>query len=267
MSQTAAPMPALFIGHGSPMNALERNAYTEAWRKLGESLPRPKAVLCVSAHWLTRGLAVTAMPQPRTIHDFGGFPRELFAVQYPAPGAPALAARVAELLAPLPVTQDQTWGLDHGAWSVLVHLFPDAGVPVLQLSLDASQPEAFHYALGRKLAALREEGVLILGSGNVVHNLRTLHWQGGAAYGWAAQFNDWARERIRAGEHQALMDWRRQGEAGSLSVPTTEHYWPLLPVLGAQRPGEAVEIVVDGIEMGSISMLAVRVGAPAPPQA
>lgn len=267
MPQTTALMPALFIGHGSPMNALERNAYTEAWRALGASLPQPKAVLCVSAHWLTRGLAVTAMPQPRTIHDFGGFPRELFAVQYPAPGAPALAARVAELLAPLPVAQDQSWGLDHGAWSVLVHLFPDAEVPVLQLSLDASQPEAFHYALGQKLATLREEGVLILGSGNVVHNLRTLQWHGGAAYGWAAQFNDWARARILAGEHQALIDWRSQGEAGRLSVPTTEHYWPLLPVLGAQRPGETAEIVADGIEMGSISMLAVRVGAPAAPQA
>lgn len=252
--------PALFIGHGSPMNALERNRYTEAWRALGTSLPRkPKAVLCISAHWLTRVLAVTAMPQPRTIHDFGGFPEPLFAVQYPAPGDAALAARVGALLAPLPVAQDLAWGLDHGAWSVLVHLFPKADVPVLQLSLDASQPEAFHLALGAKLSALRDEGVLVLGSGNVVHNLRRLDGSGGA-YDWATRFNDWARARILAGDHAALCEWRSQGQDAAWSIPSAEHYWPLLPVLGTRQAGEAVSIPVDGIELGSISMMAVRVG-------
>ena len=252
-------MPALFIGHGSPMNALERNRYTEAWRALGAALPKPKAVLCISAHWLTRGLAVTAMPMPRTIHDFGGFPRELSALQYPAPGDAALAARVAELLAPTPVAQDQSWGLDHGAWSVLVHLFPQADVPVVQLSLDANQPASFHYALGQRLGTLRDEGVLILGSGNVVHNLGRIDWNGGA-YDWATRFNDWARARIERGEHAALIAWQAQGEDARLAIPTPEHYWPLLPVLGAQRADEPAQLLVDGIEMGSISMLALRVG-------
>lgn len=253
-------MPAVFIGHGSPMNALERNRYTESWRAMAATLPqKPKAVLCISAHWLTRGLAVTAMPQPRTIHDFAGFPRELSALQYPAPGDAALAARLAGLLAPTPVAQDQAWGLDHGAWSVLVHLFPQADVPVVQLSLDASQPESFHYALGQRLSALRDEGVLILGSGNVVHNLGLINWRGGA-HDWATRFNDWARACIEAGEHPALIDWQRQGEDGRLSVPTPEHYWPLLPVLGAQRADEAAQVGVDGVELGSISMLTVQVG-------
>ena len=253
-------MPALFIGHGSPMNALESNRHTEAWRALGASLPeKPRAVLCVSAHWLTEGLAVTAMPWPRTIHDFGGFPRALFEMQYPAPGDPALAARIAEALAPLPVELDQSWGLDHGAWSVLVHLFPQADVPVLQLSLDAGQPESFHLGLGQRLGALRDEGVLILGTGNVVHNLRTLDWSGGA-YDWAVRFNDWARGRILAGDHAALCDWRAHGADAARAIPTAEHYWPLLPVLGARRADEKVQVVTDGIELGSISMLALRVG-------
>ncbi|MDP3859350.1 MAG: 4,5-DOPA dioxygenase extradiol [Stagnimonas sp.] len=252
-------MPAVFIGHGSPMNALERNRYTEAWRALGAALPKPQAVLCISAHWLTRGLAVTAMAGPRTIHDFGGFPRELSALQYPAPGDAVLAARVAELLAPTRVAQDLSWGLDHGAWSVLVHLFPQADVPVVQLSLDANQPAGFHYALGQRLSALRDEGVLILGSGNVVHNLGRIDWSGGA-YDWATRFNDWARARIERDEHAALLAWQAQGEDARLAVPTPEHYWPLLPVLGAQRAGESAQLLSDGVEMGSIGMLALRVG-------
>jgi len=253
-------MPALFIGHGSPMNALERNRYTEAWRALGASLPRPSAVLCISAHWLTRGLAVTAMPVPRTIHDFGGFPQALFDVQYLAPGDELMAQRVCEMLRPLPVALDTEWGLDHGAWSVLVHLFPKADVPVLQLSLDATQPASFHYAIGQQLAALRDEGVLIVGSGNVVHNLRRLNMRSGAAYDWATRFESFARRAITARDHVALIDWSALGADAALSVPTPEHYWPLLPVLGAQAADETAEIVVDGIELGSISMLAVRVG-------
>ena len=253
-------MPALFIGHGSPMNALERNRYTEAWRALGAALPKPKAVLCISAHWLTRGLAVTAMPTPRTIHDFGGFPQALFDVQYPAPGAAALAQRVCEVLKPLPVALDMEWGLDHGAWSVLVHLFPQADVPVLQLSLDATQPEAFHYAIGQQLAVLRDEGVLIVGSGNVVHNLRRLNMQSGAAYDWATRFEAFAKRAITARDHPALIDWQAQGAEAALSIPTPEHYWPLLPVLGAQAADERAEIVMEGIELGSISMMTVQVG-------
>ena len=241
------------------MNALERNRYTEAWRALGASLPKPKAVLCISAHWLTRGLAVTAMPRPRTIHDFGGFPQPLFDVQYPAAGDAAVAQRICEVLAPLPVALDTEWGLDHGAWSVLVHLFPDADVPVLQLSLDATQPEAFHYAIGQQLAVLRDEGVLILGSGNVVHNLRRLNLQG-TAYDWATRFEGFARRAITARDHAALIDWKAQGADAALAIPTPEHYWPLLPVLGAQAADERAQIVVDGIELGAISMLTVRVG-------
>ena len=253
-------MPALFIGHGSPMNALERNRYSECWRALGVALPKPKAVLCISAHWLTRGLAVTAMPRPRTIHDFGGFPQALFDVQYPAPGDAALAQRVCEVLSPLPVVLDAEWGLDHGAWSVLVHLFPEVDVPVLQLSLDAGQPEAFHYAIGQKLAVLRDEGVLILGSGNVVHNLRRLNMQNGAAYDWATRFGAFARSAIESRDHAALINWPAQGPDAAQSNPTPEHYWPLLPILGAQGADEAARVVVDGIELGSISMLSVQVG-------
>ncbi len=253
-------MPALFIGHGSPMNALERNRYTEAWRLLGASIPKPRAVLCISAHWLTRGLAVTVMPRPRTIHDFGGFPQALFDVQYPAPGSATLAARVCELLTPLPVALDTEWGLDHGAWSVLVHLFPRADVPVVQLSLDATQPEAFHYAVGQKLAALRDEGVLILGSGNVVHNLRRLNMQTGIAHDWAQRFEAFAKHAITVRDYAALMKWQAQGADAALSTPTPEHYWPLLPVLGTQGTDESAEIVIDGIELGAISMMTVQIG-------
>ncbi len=253
-------IPALFIGHGSPMNALETNPITLGWRALGVVLPKPVAVLCISAHWLTRGLAVTAMPNPRTIHDFGGFPQVLFDVQYRAPGSPALATRVRELLTPLPVAMDAEWGLDHGAWSVLVHLLPDADVPVVQFSLDATQPASFHYAIGQKLAVLRDEGVLILGSGNVVHNLRRLQWQGAAAYDWALRFEGFVRHAIETRDHAALIDWKSQGADAALAVPTPEHYWPLLPVLGAQMPDEQAAILLDGIEMASISLLSLKVG-------
>ena len=253
-------IPALFIGHGSPMNALERNRYTEAWRALGAALPKPKAVLCISAHWLTRGLSVTAMPRPRTIHDFGGFPQALFDVQYPAAGDARVAQRVCEVLQPLPVVLDTEWGLDHGAWSVLVHLFPAADVPVLQLSLDATQPESFHYAIGQRLAVLRDEGVLIVGSGNVVHNLRRLDMRPDAAHDWATRFQAFARRAITARDHAALIDWQAHGADAALSIPTPEHYWPLLPVLGAQGADEPAQIVIDGIALGAISMMTVRVG-------
>ena len=254
-------MPAVFFGHGSPMNALEQNRYTDAWGQIGASIPKPKAILCVSAHWYIRGTAVTAMPQPRTIHDFGGFPRELFALRYAASGSPELAARVRDLLAPVPVQLDQTWGLDHGTWSVLVHVFPDADVPVVQLSIDASKPAHWHYELATRLAPLRNEGVLIVGSGNVVHNLDTIRWGDDVpAFDWAARLNEKVRGHLRAREHQALIEFESFGADGRLSIPTPEHYLPLLYVLAQQQPGEAISLPLDGIELGSISMLTAVVG-------
>jgi 4,5-DOPA dioxygenase extradiol len=261
MAIAAARMPAVFFGHGSPMNALEQNRYTEAWRRIGASVPKPEAILCVSAHWMTRGTAVTAMDKPRTIHDFGGFPQELFEVQYPAPGSPSLAARVRERLAPINVQQDQSWGLDHGTWSVLAHVYPDANVPIVQLSLDAGLSPRSHYELGARLAPLRDEGVLIVGSGNVVHNLGRIQWAEDARpYDWAARFNEKVRAHLMAREHQALIDYASLGDDARLSVPTPEHYLPLLYILAQQGQNETLSPPVDGIEHGSIGMLTVAVG-------
>lgn len=254
---------AVFIGHGSPMNALEDNPHTRAWRQLGESMPRPRAILAVSAHWYTRGTGVTAMTQPKTIHDFYGFPPALFEQRYPAPGDPALAQRVQELLRPVAVTADQEWGLDHGTWSVLAHVYPQADIPVVQLSIDATQPPEYHYELGRRLAPLREEGVLIFGSGNVVHNLRQAKWQpGSSAYPWAADFAGELRTALAGGDHQPAIHYQRFGEAAMLSVPTPEHYLPLLYVLGAGSPQDVISFPTDGIEMAAISMLTVLMESP-----
>ena len=240
------------------MNALEDNPHTRAWRQLGETMPRPRAILAVSAHWYTRGTGVTAMAQPRTIHDFYGFPPALFAQRYPAPGDPALAQQIQELLHPVAVSADQEWGLDHGTWSVLAHVYPQADIPVVQLSIDATQPPEHHYQLGRRLAPLRDAGVLIFGSGNVVHNLRRLNWEPAAsAYPWAAAFDSRLRGALAEGDHRAAIHYERFGEAAALSVPTPEHYLPLLYVLGAGCTGDAVSFPTDGIEMGSISMLTV----------
>lgn len=264
MSTATHPrMPIIFFGHGSPMNTLARNQYTEAWRGLGATVPEPKAILAISAHWVTRGTAVTAMARPRTIHDFGGFPQALFDVQYPAPGDPALAARVRELLAPMPVQLDQSWGLDHGTWSVLAHAFPDANIPVVQLSMDGTQPAGFHYELGRQLAPLRGEGVLIVGSGNVVHNLMLMQrGEGAAAYDWARRFNEQVRAALASGKHQALIEFERMGEDARLSVPTPEHYLPLLYIAGLQAEGETMAFAVDGYEAGSLGMLSAVAGMP-----
>ena len=264
MTTNAARMPAVFFGHGSPMNTLEQNRYTEAWRQLGKNLPRPKAILAVSAHWYIRGTTVTAMPLPRTIHDFGGFPRELYEVQYPAPGDPALAERVRALLAPTAVAVDlDSWGLDHGTWSVLAHVYPQANVPVVQLSVDGTQPPSYHYELARRLAPLRDEGVLIVGSGNVVHNLGRIQWSEDAPpYDWAARFNTWARERLLAHDHAALIDYASLGSDARLSVPTPDHYLPLLYVIAQQAEDETVSLPVDGIDLGAIGMLTVAVGLP-----
>lgn len=255
-------MPAVFFGHGSPMNALERNRYTEAWRRIGASLPKPNAILCISAHWFTRGTAVTAMGEPKTIHDFYGFPRALFEVQYPAPGDPQLASRVRKLLAPMEVGMDQAWGLDHGTWSVLKHVYPKADIPVVQLSIDGTQPTDFHYQLGKRLAPLRGEGVLIAGSGNVVHNLPLMNRVGGAAFDWAVRFNDTVRQALASRDHRSLIDIQKMGEDARLSVPTPEHYLPLLYIAALQREHEELSFAVDGIEVGSIGMLTAAVGMP-----
>jgi 4,5-DOPA dioxygenase extradiol len=257
-------MPVIFFGHGSPMNTLARNQYTEAWRELGAGAPAPKAILAISAHWLTRGTAVTAMARPQTIHDFGGFPQALFDVRYPAPGDPALAARVRDLLAPVTVQQDQAWGIDHGTWSVLAHAYPDADVPVVQLSMDGTKPARFHYELGRQLAPLRDEGVLIIGSGNVVHNLMLMQrGESVPAYGWAQRFNEMVRAALLARDHTALIEFERMGEDARLSVPTPEHYLPLLYIAALQAEGEAMRFAVDGYEAGSLGMLSAVAGMPA----
>ena len=261
MNNTTTRMPAVLIGHGSPMNTLEDNRYTQAWRALDEALPRPKAILCVSAHWVTRGTAVTAMPTPKTIHDFGGFPKPLFDFQYPAPGSPELAARVQALLAPTQVSADtQQWGLDHGTWSVLAHLYPKADIPVVQLSMDGALSAQQHYALAQGLAPLRDEGVLILGSGNVVHNLGRIQWGAGASgQAWGERFNEVVKAKIAAHDHAALMDYSQFGDDAHLSIPTPEHYWPLLYVLAQQQAGDAAQIITDGMELGSVSMLSLQV--------
>jgi 4,5-DOPA dioxygenase extradiol len=253
-------MPAVFFGHGNPMNALEPNGFTQAWQQIGNSTPRPSAILAVSAHWTIDGTAVTAMESPRTIHDFGGFPRALFEFQYPAPGSPALARRVRDLLAPLEVRLDQDWGLDHGVWSVLAHAFPRADVSVVQLSIDATQPAAFHYQLGKALAPLRDEGVLIIGSGNVVHNLATIKWgEDVPAYDWAVRFNARVRDCLERRDHAPLINYENLGADARLAVPTPEHYLPLLYVIAQQGERESITFACDGIQNASISMLTVVV--------
>ena len=257
------PMPAIFFGHGNPMNAVLRNPYTERWSAIGAILPRPKAILSISAHWYVEEAAVTVSTSPRTIHDFGGFPRELYQVQYPAPGDPDLASRVKKLLAPLPVRLDDRWGLDHGTWAVLCHVYPQADIPVVQLSIDETQPPMFHYEIGQRLAPLREEGVLIVGSGNVVHNLHAYAWGRHAQepYDWTVSFENRIRELLLAGQHKPLINYEdKLGREAVLAVPTPDHYLPLLYVMGARTPSEPVTFPVEGVDGGSISMLAVQLG-------
>lgn len=262
MTPSAPTMPALFVGHGNPMNAIEETVYAAAWRTAAATLPRPEAILCISAHWETEGTFVTAMAQPKTIHDFYGFPGELYQVQYPAPGSPQLARRVCELVTSTAVRMDAgySWGLDHGAWSVLRRMYPEADIPVVQLSLDRSQHPRFHYDLGAELSRLRSEGVLILGSGNIVHNLRLLQWGAAEPYPWAAEFDRQATELIQAGEHDRLVAYPALGEAARLAIPTSEHYLPLLYVLALQQPGEPASFFAEGLTLGSISMRSLRIG-------
>lgn len=256
-------MPAIFFGHGNPMNALYSNSYTQSWARIGREIPKPKAILCVSAHWYIPGIAVTAMSVPRTIHDFGGFPAELFTVEYPAPGSPELAQRVQELLAPNAVAGDTHWGLDHGTWAVLCHVFPEADVPIVQLSIDKTQPSAFHYELAKRLSPLREEDVLVIGSGNIVHNLHTYSWGKHIVepFDWALRFEAMARQLILSDNHTPLIAYEALGGRDALlSVPTPEHYLPLLYVLALQSEGEQVTFPVEGFDGGSISMLSVQIG-------
>ncbi len=258
----AKPMPAIFFGHGNPMNALLNNDYTKGWAAIGAEIPRPKAVLCLSAHWYLPTTLVTAMPSPRTIHDFGGFPLELYEIKYPAPGDPDLADRVQALLAPISVGRDERWGLDHGTWSVLRHVFPEADVPVVQLSIDKTRPPAWHYEIGKQLGPLRDEGILIIGSGNLVHNLHAYAWGQHSVepFDWAVRFEKQARELLFAGEDGPLIEYEQLGRDAILSAPTPDHYLPLLYVIALRRKGEPIGFPVEGFDGGSISMLTVQIG-------
>ncbi len=257
---TASRQPVLFLGHGNPMNALADNEFTHALERLVADLPRPEAVLVVSAHWLTRGTRVLAAATPRTIHDFGGFPPELYAVQYPAPGAPAVAARVARLLGGA-VVPDQTWGLDHAAWVLLRHMWPHADVPALELSLDITAPPAVHWDLGRRLGPLREEGILVVGSGNIVHSFAGVSWEPGAVpHPWAAEFDEWVADAVLRRDSDALIHFETAGRAARLSVPTSDHYLPLLYPAAMAAPDDAIAFPYQGIEMASMSMRCIRFG-------
>ncbi|NWJ45826.1 MAG: 4,5-DOPA dioxygenase extradiol [Chloroflexi bacterium] len=249
-------LPALFIGHGSPMNAIEDNEFSRSWEELGKTLPRPHAILCISAHWETRGTQVTAMTQPETIHDFGGFPQELFEYQYPAPGSPELAKLVQEIVQLTKVEPDLSWGLDHGTWSILTKIYPEADIPIVQLSLDRTKEPAYHYALGKELRALRNRGVMIIGSGNIVHNLRFLSFQI-TAYDWAIEFDTLIKQLIEKGDHESIVNFRNLGKAAQLSIPTSEHFLPLLYILALQEETDSLRFFAEQFSMGSLSMSSV----------
>lgn len=259
---SASPrMPLLFMGHGSPMNAIEDNAFSKGWEASARGLPRPEAILCISAHWETRGTRVTAMQQPRTIHDFGGFPQALFDVQYPAPGHPGLAATTQELFDAGQVLADQQWGLDHGAWSVIRRMYPKADIPVIQLSLDKALSPAQHHALAARLAPLRRKGVLILGSGNIVHHLGRIDWKNPAGgYDWALEARDGFKRLIERRDNRSLFGYQDLGTAYRLAVPTPEHYLPLLYILALQEKNEEVRFFNDQVVMGSIAMTSLQIG-------
>jgi len=260
---TTHQMPVLFLGHGSPMNAIEENEFVQGFRTVAREIPKPSAILCISAHWETRGTYVTAMQNPMTIHDFGGFPDALYEVQYPAPGSPDLAKETQSLLSKTSVHLDDKWGLDHGAWSVIRHMYPEADIPVIQMSLDYYQNPQFHYELGQQIKSLREKGVLIIGSGNMVHNLRKVAWDKlGENYGfdWAIEANEKMKEFILSGDHKQLIDFHRHGKAFELAIPTPEHYLPLLYSLSVMDKNEAVKIFNDRPVGGSLTMTSVKIG-------
>lgn len=262
--QASQRMPVLFLGHGSPMNAIEENEFVRGFRNIAKKIPRPSAILCISAHWETRGTFVTAMANPPTIHDFGGFPKALYEVQYPAPGSPSLAKETKELIRTTEVGLDDKWGLDHGAWSVIKHLYPAADVPVIQMSLDYGQDARYHYELARELSSLRDKGVLIIGSGNMVHNLGMVAWEKLNAdefgYDWALEAREKMRQYILSGNHDALIDYRLQGKSFSLAIPTPEHFLPLLYVLALKKKNEPTNFFNDKAVGGSLTMTSVVVG-------
>lgn len=256
-------MPVLFLGHGSPMNAIEDNEFVRGFNKLGSELERPNAILCISAHWETKGTCVTAMEHPKTIHDFGGFPQALFDVQYPAPGSPALAQATKKLITKTVVGLDEKWGLDHGSWSVIKHLYPDADIPVIQMSIDYSKPPQYHYELAQELAALRHKGVLIVGSGNMVHNLRMVAWyklnEDSYGYDWAIEANELMKSFILEDNHQPLINFRSQGRAFDLAIPTPEHYLPLLYAISLKEKNEEISLFNDQAIGGSLSMTSLKI--------
>ena len=257
-------MPVLFIGHGSPMNGIENNVFSQQWAKTANEIMKPKAILVISAHWLTNGTFVTAMDNPKTIHDFGGFPDELFAVQYPAPGDPILAQETRDLIQSTNVGLNHDWGLDHGAWTVVRRMYPDASIPVLQLSIDYSKPAAYHYELAKELAALRKKGVLIIGSGNMVHNLRMIAWDKmevpNFGFDWAIEMHELFKQKITAGDHTALINYESLSKSARLAIPTPDHYFPLMYILGLQEKNEAPVFFNDQLVAGSLNMTSVKFG-------
>lgn len=257
-------MPILFLGHGSPMNAITENEFVEGWRNIGKTLPKPNAILCVSAHWETKGTYVTAMDKPKTIHDFGGFPKELYEVRYPAPGSPDLAIEAKNLIKKAEVGLDEKWGLDHGCWSVVKHLYPEANVPVIQMSLDYDQSPQYHYHLVKELMPLRNRGVLILGSGNMVHNLSLVSWEkideSGFGYDWAIEASEKMKKLILSDDHKPLIDYKSQGRAFNLAIPTPEHFLPLLYILSLKETNETISLFNDRAIAGSLTMTCVKIG-------
>lgn len=256
-------MPALFLGHGSPMNAIEENQFVAGFRNLAKELPTPNAILCISAHWFTKGTKVTAMEMPRTIHDFGGFPQALFDVQYPAKGSPELALETKQLLLPTETELDHEWGLDHGAWSVIKHLYPEADIPVIQMSIDYSKPAQFHFDLAQKLSALRHKGILIIGSGNIVHNLRLVDFynmnKDNYGFDWAIEARATVNDFLIDGNFQPLIDFEKQNKALQLAIPTPEHYLPLIYTLGLKEKNEELSLFNDKLVGGSLSMTSVKI--------
>lgn len=263
LAETALKMPVLFVGHGSPMNAIEENEFTLYWKKLAAEIEKPKAVLCISAHWLTRGTFVTAMNHPKTIHDFGGFPQALFDVNYPAPGNPELAEETAKLITSTSVGLDHEWGLDHGTWSIVKNMYPNAEIPVLQLSIDYSQPAKYHYDLAKQLSALRKKGVLIIGSGNMVHNLGMVAWDKlneSFGFDWAIEMNSIFKKKIEENDHTALIQYEKLSSAAKLAVPTPDHYYPLLYTLGLKEEKDSISFFNDKPVAGSLTMTSVKFG-------
>jgi 4,5-DOPA dioxygenase extradiol len=256
-------MPVLFLGHGSPMNAIEENEFVYGFRNVAKTLPKPNAILCISAHWYTNGTKVTAMEMPRTIHDFGGFPNELFEVQYPAKGSPELAQETKSILQPTIVELDEKWGLDHGAWSVIKHLYPNADIPVIQMSIDYTKPAQYHYELAQKLNTLRHKGILIIGSGNIVHNLGLVDWQNfdkdNYGHDWAVEARSTMNNYLLNGDYQSLINFDKQSKAVRLAIPTPDHYLPLIYTLGLQQKGESLSLFNDKLVAGSLSMTSVKI--------